>query len=736
MRHTTRLVVRTLVFVLAAPVVRAADLTGSVRTVEGRALPQIVLVLDGPSGSRTLISGPDGRYRAQDLRAGTYSVAADAPGFVIAGDARVAIGDGGAMHDVVLAAAPVRERVVVAATRSEAVSSNVGIASDVIEGAAIAAQEPSDLLNVLQQVPGLAVARAGGAGTQASVFLRGGVSNFARVLIDGVPANEPGGAFNFGALSTLEIERVEIVRGAASSLYGTDALAGVIHVVTRRAAPGERPRLRLEAEAGSNAWQRYHAGTSGRSGRFDWNAGVARVTTDNEQPNGAFRQSAGAASLGGVLGATSVRLALRAESGDVGTPGQTAFARPDLDARFERDVLIGSVEATRASGSRVVQQARAGYARTDQPSFDPLDSGAYTPRFGDLAGAFPLSDFPSPLGFANDTRRLSAGYQVEAQAASRHLVTAGIEVERESGTLGAVSGDDAISPRRTNAGAYLQDRIVAGSRAFLTVGGRVERNASYGTRAVPRAALALRLRGGADGTTLRMSAGAGIKEPSFFESYGISFFARGNPDLEPERSRTFDAGIEQRMLKSRVRAQATLFHHDYLDQIAYQVVDFNTFQGSYVNLGRSRARGLELALEAAPAPGISLGAQYTFTDGKVRTSTTDFDPVYAEGEALLRRPRHQGTVQAYARRGRVGGGASLVLVGTRVDSDFLGLGLRTNAGYARLDARAQGRVAGGLEAFLAAENVTGREYMEVLGYPALGRTVRAGIRWHSATRAR
>ena len=110
-----------------------------------------------------------------------------------------------------------------------------------LDGGRIAEQEPTDLLHVLQQVPGVSVARAGGVGVQGSVFLRGGASNFARVLIDGVPANEPGGAFDFGALAVLEVERIEVVRGATSSLYGTDALGGVLHLVTRRAPVGGAP---------------------------------------------------------------------------------------------------------------------------------------------------------------------------------------------------------------------------------------------------------------------------------------------------------------------------------------------------------------------------------------------------------------------------------------------------------------------------------------------------------------
>jgi vitamin B12 transporter len=693
----------------------------------------MVIVARGPAGDTSVVTGPEGRYRVE-LPPGEYVLGVDAPGLVLASGAAVTLTEAGATADLVLGPAPVREHVVVAATRSEAVASTLGVSSDVMDGDRVAAQEPADLLHVLQQVPGVSVARTGGVGAQGSVFLRGGVSNFARVLVDGAPANEPGGAFDFGALAVLEVDRIEVVRGAASSLYGTDALAGVLHLVTRRAEPGQRPDLTLEAEGGSFDWMRYRAGTSGRAGGFDWNLGASRVTTDNEQPNNEYEQTAGAASLGAKLGATTLRLAFRGESSRVGTPGQTAFARPDLDAYYERDVTVVSAEAVRAVGDRAVHRLRAGHARTDQPSFNPEDSGPYTPAYGDLEGAFELFDVPSENGFGNLTARLSAGYQAEVRAGSRHLLTAGADVERETGRLGAIGGDDEIEPERTNYGVYVQDRVALGGTVFATLGGRVEFNDSYGTRAVPRGAIAWRVRGGDDATTLRASAGAGIKEPSFFESFGVSFYAEGNPDLDPERSRTYDVGVEQRLFGSRLRARATAFHHEYLDQIAYQVVDFETFQGTYVNLGRSRARGIEADVEAAPVPGVTVAAQYTFTDGVVETSTSDFDPVYAEGEALLRRPRHQGALFAHARRGRFGAGATLVLVGSRVDSDFLGLGLTENEGYARLDARAQVRLGHGLEAFVAGENVTGAEYQEVLGYPALGRSVRAGLRFRASDR--
>ena len=708
-------------------------LSGSVRTSDGRPVPALALTLTGPSGARTLLTGPGGRYQATGLPAGEYTLGVSAPGFVLSPEPRVRVGDGPARLDLELGPAPVREQVLVTATRGEAALSTLGTSASTWDRDRIAERAPSSFLQLLQEVPGVATARAGGAGLQASAFLRGGESRAARILVDGVPVNQPGGSFDFGSLLPLELERVEVVRGAASSLYGTDALAGVIQVFTRRAEAGEGVALRAEGEAGRFDERRFQGGASGNHGRLDWSAGVVRFTTDNQEPNSAFEETAGAATLGLRLDdRTQLRFVARGEDSSVGTPGASAFGRPDLDASFDRNDLVLGAEV-RNAGPRVAHNLRVGYARTDQLSKDPLDSGAWVPAYGGLVGPFPVSDFPNPEGFQNRTARLSASYQAQASLGARHLLTAGAEVERETGELGDRS-EDLLEPSRTNAGVYVQDQLLLGSRAHLTAGGRIERNGSFGWRAVPRAALALQLRDGRDATTLRASAGMGIKEPNFFESYGISFFAQGNPDLKPERSRTFDAGLEQRLFAGRALATATFFHHDYRDQITYAVLDYTTFQGTYVNLGRTRARGLELAVEARPAGWLFLSGNYTYFDGRVMKSGITFDPVYEEGQPLLRRPRHQGTLSVHVERGRVDGGVTWVAVGRRADSDFFGLGLSSNDGYSRVDARVRLRITRRLEAFVVGENVFDERYQEVLGYPALGRSVRAGLRLRTTGR--
>ncbi len=732
MHRPVRTVVAT-VFSLALAAGAAADsqgvLEGSVRSSDGLALSHVAVLVEGPSGPLLVTTGPEGRYRLSGLAAGDYAASVDAPGFVLDGPARVSVGRGrAAAHlDLVLSPAPVREHLTVAAARGEAVQSNLGFSTTVLDRRRIEERAAPTMLPLLQDVPGAATSRTGGAGAQGSVFLRGGESRFAAVLIDGVPVNQPGGAFDWGTALPFELEQVEVVRGAASSLYGNDALAGVVQLVTRRAEAGEAPSLRGEAEAGSFDWQRYQAGTTGARGAFDWNAGVQRLTTDNEEPNSRYEQNAVAASLGFRFGPrTRGRAVVRWDDAGLGTPGPTAYRRPDLDASFQRGDTVVSARV-RHAGGRTAHLFSAGYARTEQVSLNPTDSGCDTPAWEDQQAPFPLCDFPNPDGFGNLTARLFGSYQADLSLGSRHLLSGGADIEHETGALGN-RGGDLLEPTRTNFGVYVQDRVLLGRRAYVTLGSRVERNSSYGTEAVPRLALAYRVRDGEDATTVRSSFGMGIKAPSFFESFGESFFARGNPDLEPERSRTFDVGLEQRLLGSRLRALVTGFYSDYRDQIAYTVVDFDTFEGTYVNLGRTRARGLEMEVDLQPRPWLGLRGQYTFTDSEILESASDFDPVYAGGEPLLRRPRHQGAFTARVSFPHGSAGLTLVSVGERADSDFVGIGLTRNPGYTRVDARVRVRIVGPLEAWLVGENLTDAEYQEVLGYPALGRAVRGGLR--------
>ena len=707
----------------------AASLEGRVRSTDGRPLPLVTVVVRTPETRHVVSTAADGSFVLLDIADGRYEVALDVPG--LQPDRQTVDVDGRARVELTGRADGASEQVVVTAERGDTPLANVGMSVTVLDAERITSRQASTFLDLLQEVPGVHVARTGGVGRQGSTFVRGGDSNYTRVLVDGIPVNEAGGQYDLGAAVPLDIGSVEIVRGAASALYGTDALAGVVHVITRRGAGA--PSVRGSAEAGSTSWRRGEAGFSGSRHELDWSAGVTHTSTDGDVPNGSFEQTGAALSIGWApTSATRLRAVGRWNDAEAGTPGQTVLGQSDLDATLERATRVAGVTLSHEAGS-VVHTARVGVADSAELSLNPLDSGEWTPRFGGAVGSYPFTDFPNPAGYQNDTTRVSLGYQAEMAPLRRHVVSVGVDVEHERGELGTRGAGALLSPTRTNFGLYGQDRVLLGSRAFLTVGARVERNDSFGTRVVPRASLAVRLREGTPATTLKGSAGLGIKEPSFDESFGTSEFALGNPDLDPERSRTVDAGLEQRF-GARVRGAVTVFRHDYLDQIAYTVTSFVPFAGTFVNVGESRAQGVEVTVDAEPWSSVRIAASYTFLDSEVVVSGSADDPVYAKGAPLLRRPRHQASLWVEGGVGRLSAAASLALVGARADSDFAGLGLMRNEGHARLDLRLRALVLPRLQAFVAADNVLDREYQEALGYAAPGRTVRVGLRFQPETR--
>lgn len=701
----------------------AAVIHGVVRTQGGQPVSQAVVRLSAGDGAHETVTGSRGEFRVE-LPDGSY--VASVRGFEVDATPILIAGRDLAV-DIDLRPARIREEVVVAATRSRTAISAVGVSANVLDESDLKSRQNLRLTDTLAEIPGLAVATTGGVGAQSSLFVRGGESRFARVLIDGVPVNEPGGFFNFGTLLTPDVQRVEVLRGSFGTLYGSDALAGVVAVQTL--SPDSSNRLRGEVGGGDLGSRSISANGQGSTGAWSGGLSLGRSETDNAEPNADFGSSLFAASAerrfatsGSILGT------FRLNTSEGGTPGATLFGRPDRDARYERDLLIASV-ASRFRSGNLAHSARIGFKRDDQLSIDPLDSGTYRPTYGSRLAAFDSSDFPNPDGYGNVTDRLFLTYELSGQYRS-HSLTAGGDIERETGRLGNV-GETPLAPRRVSYGVFLQDQLSFTSRAFATLSLRAEHNGSTGTTLVPHASLAwLAVRGGNFEVTLRAGGGAGVKAPSFFESYGTSSFALGNPDLKPERARTYDGGIDVRV-RDGVKLQATYFHHRYLDQIAYKIVSFSPFVGTYENLGETRASGFEFSGEWRAASHFRLAANYTVTESEIVTSLST-DPLLAEGKELLRRPRHQGSITGEATFSRATMAATLVGVGRRVDSDFLGIGLTENPGFTRLDLRAALRLGAHARVLGAIDNANNASYQEVLGFAALPRRFRISLNLDSA----
>lgn len=622
----------------------------------------------------------------------------------------------------------IHETVVVTATGHEIPESKVGASITVLDRRDIEQRHALSTIDLLRTIPGVVAVRSGGVGNLTGVFVRGGESTYNKVLLDGMPLNEPGGAFNFASLSPENIERIEVLRGAHSALFGSDAMASVIQLFTARPDPG-RPQLSLTADAGNYNTTHVAAGAGARTTAIEYSVFGSRLQTDNREPNNRNTTStvSGSATRWLKSGA-SARFLGRGEFGRAGTPGTTAFGRPDMDAFFRhRD---GSVQGgwNQPLGSRVAQQTSYSFIITTYRSTNLIADPPFTPAFGDLVSAFPSSDFL--YDSETELQRHHIEYRVDAEVTPNQTLTAAFTYDGERGFLTDHRSSAAPQrPERNNTGTTVQYEAT-GDRVSLVGGIRFENNGSFGFYAAPRVAASWIASAGTDAvgaTRLRGSVGRGIKEPLFFQSYSPSPSFLGNPDLKPERSRGFDVGIEQRFARDRAEVEATYFANHFDDLISLGPFDPVTFNARYENIGETRASGVELAGTAIVMGSLRVGGGYTLLDSKVIRSISS-SPIFAPGRRLFRRPRHSGSLQASYSRDRLSVSIGGVFIGSRVDSDFNFPAVSSNRGYATWNAGGEVRVAQRTAGFITIDNLGDYDYMEPLGYRGLGRTVRAGIR--------
>lgn len=722
----------TFIGLLHAAQVLAAG-TGQVVDAAGRAVARATVRITDRAGApiATLFSGPDGTFEIPAAAPADCGIEVALPGFETSRD-RCRPGE---PVRITLAVAPVKESVVVSATRSEAPSAQVAASVTVLDAEEIERRQTPLVADLLRTVPGATVVRNGGVGNVTSLFIRGGESNYTKVLLDGIPLNEPGGVYNFSNVTSEHLERIEIVRGAQSALFGSDAMSGVIQMFTRRAAAGP-PTGTARIDGGSYGTIHGSAGVSGLAGALDYALHAAQFHTDNREPNNAFTNTTLSGSAGVELGArASLRFLARGEFGRSGVPGATAFGRPDLDALFKRRDGIAGATFTHRPSRTFTQRITYALAATRQDSTNRLLDPPYTPRFEEHVGVFEFSDFAYDRHTALD--RHHGAYQADVQLftgarAGTHLATVAAEWDGERATLLDRLAAQTTRASRDNAGTTLQHQILW-PQVFVTAGIRVERNDSFGVSAVPRGSIAWIARSGgtswAGATKLRASAGRGIKEPTVLQSFSNAPSFLGNPDLEPERSRSVDAGLEQRLWRDRAKVELTWFDNRYRNIISTRTVSLSPFVSQYFNIGLTRARGAELAAEASPAAGLRLRGGYTLLASRVVDSTSPGNTVFRAGQWLFRRPRHSGFLQVGAERGRLVADLIGTFTGRAVDSDFAVLQppLVSNDARTVWDVRASYRLSRRARLIAAVDNLADADYMEPLGFRALGRAVRAGL---------
>jgi len=714
---------------ISASSLAGSPVSGTVVDSSGHAVPRATVQVVESDGTiaASIFTDVDGAFRVADAPAGCR-VQVSLSGFQPASaDCR-----SGEPLRLTLTVAPVAERIVVSATRTDAPAGQVASAVTVFDAAEIERRQQPLLADLLREAPGATVVPTGAPGSVTSLFVRAGESNYTKVLLDGIPLNEPGGVFNLSNVTTENLDRVEFVRGANSAVHGSDAMTGVIQLFTRRGRT-PKPEFRLRAEGGNFSTVRGSAGLSAKNGRFDYSADVTGLTTDNEVANNEFDNTTVSGSGGVEMGhGANLRFVGRMERGITGTPGQTAFGRPDLDAFFRRHDGTWGVSFDQTAGA-FHQRASYGLAMSHQASTNLQVDEPYTPAFEGHVAPFEFSDFP--FDSRTDLDRHHTTYQADGTIPTTgfgtHVETALVDWDGERATLTDALNGGSVPASRDNVGVTLQHQALW-ARVFVTGGVRFEHNASFGNATVPRIAAAWYLHegnGAAGATRVSASFGKSIKEPTVVQSFSPSPFFLGNPDLLPERARAFEVGLEQRLAGDRARLNLAWFDNRYSNIISTTVTSFTPFTSQYFNLGLTEARGLELSGDVALVSGFRARAGYTFTDSEILESASDSE-VFQAGNSAFRRPRHSGFADVAWNGSRVSVNLVGTFVGERVDSDFSALEppITVNEGYARWDLRAAVRLTRLISVTGAIDNLADHDYMEPLGYPALGLAARGGVR--------
>ena len=713
---------------------RAADLSGEVVDATGRALPRAYVRVLSESGDviGALFADDAGRFSLTGDLPSTCRLEASLTGFQT-----TMVPCAAAEHRIELPVAPVRETVLVSATRTDAPTSQLAASATVFTAADLERLQEPLLADLLVSTPGAMIIRSGGPGTVTSLFVRGGESNYNKVLLDGVPMNEPGGTFYLNNLTTENLDRVEIVRGAYSSLFGSDAMASVIQLFTRRPdRTTGRPRVSAQFDGGTYGTLHTSAAVTGGGGPLDYSFGAARFDSDNRVPNSALTNNTLSANVGVALGETaSLRFIGRAEREHVGTPGTTAYGRPDRDAFFERHDGVGSLSFDQRTNTWFRQRASYAFASSYQQSTNLTADPSYTATYRGRVALFPSSDFLNDS--ANRLRRHHADYQADVHVpggalGGDQLFTVLADWDGERVTAVNRRTNVETPNARNNFGVAGQAQLLW-QKFFVTLGGRVEKNESFGTAFVPRATAVYVLRGASPAlgeTRLRASAGSGVKEPTLIQSFSVSPFFLGNPDLKPERSRSAEVGVEQRFVADRVKIGLTYFNNRFSDVIQLVTTNPATFEGKYFNAGVTRGWGMELVAEAAPTRNVRARAGYTLLDGKVVESAIPEDTVFKLGQRLFRRPRHSGSAGVTVLWQRLTADLSGAFIGSFVDSDF-GLfspSFNESPGHSVWDARVGIAITRQFTGLLTIDNLTNEDYSEPLGYQPLLRAVRIGAR--------
>ena len=604
------------------------------------------------------------------------------------------------------------DTIVVTANRAPQPLARVGQSISVVDAAEIARRQTLTIADVLRTVPGITTIRNGGIGGTASVFIRGAESNQTVSLVDGVKINDPsspGGGFNFGNLMIGNIARIEVLRGAQSVLWGSQAIGGVINMIT--APPTDALAVNLRGEYGFRNTAQIVGNISGKTGPLSASAGAGYFRTDGIS---AFSEARGGTEPDGYdnFGANANLNAALTDAVSIDARGWFSNSNAGIDGFAPPAYAFGDTAETTKTREIV------GYTGINAAFMD----GRFHNRLGfaytDIRRNNDDSGFAT---FAGNGRNERFEYQGIFDISDGWQATAGLE--RETSRYSASSFGGAPTQGRARIDS-VYGQLVATPVADLTLTGGVRHDdhdrfggaTTFGGSGVWTP--------GGKGTSVRASYSEGFRAPSLYQLQSDY----GNERLRPERSKGWDAGITQRLLGGAFEASATYFKRNSTDLIDFSScatplvgICTNRPYGTYDNVARAQAEGAELTLVLRPVEALHLQANYTYVDARNRSpGDVNF------GKQLTRRPQHSAsTLIDYRWRFGLETGATVTVVGASFDNAG---NTRKVQGYLLTDIRAAMPVAKGIEIYGRIENLFDERYETVFQYGAPGRAAYAGVR--------
>lgn len=593
------------------------------------------------------------------------------------------------------------EPVVVTATRSEEPLEQTGASVTVVPEEAMRVQEYRAVEEVLRTIPGIQVETSGSPGKLSTVRIRGANATQVQVLIDGVRVKSlTSGDFDFADLTLDNIERIEVLRGPQSTLYGADAIGGVIHIITRR---GQGPPSGfVDFEAGNYETFRERAGVSGSTGPWSYSLGVSRLDFGGQFANDEHDVTSVNARLGYALpNKGELSLTGRFQDGHRGIPFATVF--PDFDPNRNQDDQLWLLSLEWRQPWTSMWEHKLRVSAVDE-----------TLTFEDEA------DPAHPFGFRSDisSRRFETEWYHFITPVPWNTLTVGAEYRNE---VGEVKGS--FKETIDSWALVLQDQLRLFDRLYLTGGVRYDGNSVFEDKATARVALSYLLK--ATDTRFKASWGQGFRAPTFNELFFPAFApcpSFGNPNLKPEESDSWDAGVEQHLWERRVRLGATYFRNDFKNLIQSTLTDPVNFCFQARNVGKARSEGVEVEASVMPVDGLVVAVAYTYTDSEDRTTGDPLRRIAANSLAV--------TATWEPLPGLTLSGEVQVM-----SSQFEAPGQPRNPGYTVVNAAAAYRLPIKRWGFLSnitlhvrATNLFNENYSEVAGFPALGTHVVAGLR--------